>query len=149
MTPRDVSDFEWLGDSGGEWLSWIRPNSAESTTSRPICEVKQLQAWIVLRSVMTREPQVLYPFCIERIILLALIHTDTHTNRHRCTHHTSGEERNQVMRVSIREKGTWSTALRPSKPRMQAAAPRAPRPTQVATKRGRRGSDRRRGSPPW
>ena len=39
---------------------WVRPYLVESTTSRPICEVKQLQAQLVLRSVMTREPWVSY-----------------------------------------------------------------------------------------
>ena len=38
----------------------VRPYLVESTTSRPICEVKQLQAQSVLRSVMTREPWVSY-----------------------------------------------------------------------------------------
>ena len=33
----------------------VRPHLAESTVSRPICEVKQLQAQLVLRSGMTRE----------------------------------------------------------------------------------------------
>ena len=40
--------------------NWVRPYLVESTTSRPICEVKQLQAQLVLRSVMTREPWVSY-----------------------------------------------------------------------------------------
>ena len=40
--------------------SWVRPHLAESTTSRPICEVKQPQAALVLRSVMTWEPAVSY-----------------------------------------------------------------------------------------
>ena len=40
---------------------WVRPHLAECTTSRPICEVKQPQARLVLRSVMTWEPRVLYP----------------------------------------------------------------------------------------
>ncbi len=34
----------------------VRPYLVESTTSRPICEVKQPQAQPVLRSLMTREP---------------------------------------------------------------------------------------------
>ena len=34
----------------------VRPYLVESTTSRPICEVKQPQAQLVLRSVMTWEP---------------------------------------------------------------------------------------------
>ena len=41
---------------------WVRPYLVESTTSRPICEVKQPQAPSVLRSGMTREPGVTYPF---------------------------------------------------------------------------------------
>ena len=41
-------------------FSWVRPHLAESTTSRPICEVKQPQAALVLRSVMTWEPAVSY-----------------------------------------------------------------------------------------
>ena len=41
-------------------LSWVRPYLVENTTSRPICEVKQPQAQLVLRSVMTWEPWVLY-----------------------------------------------------------------------------------------
>ena len=45
-----------------ECPSWVRPHLVENTTSRPICEVKQPQAWLVLRSVMTREPQVSYSF---------------------------------------------------------------------------------------
>lgn len=36
----------------------VRPYLVENTVSRPICEVKQPQAWSVLRSGMTREPQV-------------------------------------------------------------------------------------------
>ena len=40
---------------------WVRPYLVENTISRPICEVKQLQAKLVLRSVMTREPLVLVP----------------------------------------------------------------------------------------
>ena len=39
---------------------WVRPYFGESTTSRPICEVKHQQAALVLRSVMTREPAVSY-----------------------------------------------------------------------------------------
>ena len=39
---------------------WVRPYLVESTTSRPICEVKHQQAALVLRSVMTREPAVSY-----------------------------------------------------------------------------------------
>ena len=39
---------------------WERPYFGESTTSRPICEVKHQQAALVLRSVMTREPAVSY-----------------------------------------------------------------------------------------
>ena len=38
----------------------VRPYYAENTTSRPICEVKQRQAQVVLRSVMTRELWVSY-----------------------------------------------------------------------------------------
>ena len=38
----------------------VRPYLAENTISRPICEVKQPQALLVLRSVMTWEPSVPY-----------------------------------------------------------------------------------------
>lgn len=36
--------------------NWVRPYLVENTISRPICEVKQPQAQLVLRSVMTWEP---------------------------------------------------------------------------------------------
>jgi hypothetical protein len=49
-------------------LCWVRPYLAESTTSRPICEVKQPQAASVLRSVMTREPAVSYSQNIFRTV---------------------------------------------------------------------------------
>ena len=46
------------------WPICVRPYLVESTTSRPICEVKQPQASLVLRSVMTWEPGVSYAtFC--------------------------------------------------------------------------------------
>lgn len=40
---------------------WVRPYLAECTISRPICEVKRLQASLVRRSVMALEPGVPYP----------------------------------------------------------------------------------------
>ena len=40
----------------------VRPYLVENTVSRPICEVKQPQARLVLRSVMTREPRVSYAY---------------------------------------------------------------------------------------
>lgn len=53
--------------------TWVRPHLVESTTSRPICEVKQPQAPLVLRSVMTWEPGVSYSkkktfFCTCRLL---------------------------------------------------------------------------------
>ncbi len=63
--------------------NWVRPHLVENTTSRPICEVKQPQASLVLRSVMTWEPGVLY----------SLFFGPRHTAgcRHACrtTHHSS------------------------------------------------------------
>ena len=43
-----------------QWRCWVRPHLVDHTTARPICEVKQPQASLVLRSVMTREPGVSY-----------------------------------------------------------------------------------------
>jgi hypothetical protein len=37
----------------------LRPYDRENTASRPICEVKHVPAWIVVRWVTTREVQVL------------------------------------------------------------------------------------------
>ena len=45
-------------------LSRLRPYRVENTGSRPISEVKQRRAWLVLRWVTTWEPQVLLAFAI-------------------------------------------------------------------------------------
>ena len=42
---------------------WVRPYSPENTASRPIREVKQVQAGPVLGWETTWEPSVLYSFC--------------------------------------------------------------------------------------
>ncbi len=39
----------YVGSCKQEELFWVRPYYAENTTSRPICEVKQRQAQLVLR----------------------------------------------------------------------------------------------------
>ena len=46
----------WLERNKAKTCFCVRPHLVESTTSRPICEVKQPQAQLVLRSVMTWEP---------------------------------------------------------------------------------------------
>ena len=43
-------------------MCWIRPYHVEYTGSRPISEVKQRRAWLVLRWVTTWESRVLCPF---------------------------------------------------------------------------------------
>ena len=45
-------------------LYCLRPYHVENTGSRPISEVKQRRAWLVLRWVTTWEPQVLLAFAI-------------------------------------------------------------------------------------
>ena len=52
------------------FLFWVRPYLVENTISRPICEVKQPQAWLVLMSEMTREPQVPYPILFHTCVML-------------------------------------------------------------------------------
>jgi hypothetical protein len=69
-TPPGLAPNNVLGsmrvDRGNQWPGhapprpWVRPYLVENTVSRPICEVKQPQAPLVLRSGMTREPVVSY-----------------------------------------------------------------------------------------
>ena len=57
-----LSQFFGLMQSIRRFAIWVRPHYSESTTSRPICEVKHCQAQLVLRWAITRESWVLYSF---------------------------------------------------------------------------------------
>ena len=55
-------------------VGYLRPYNRENTASRPICEVKHVLAWIVVRSGRTREVQVLQFFFVLSTKSSELVH---------------------------------------------------------------------------